>query len=121
MVAVNVDYDVGKYNGWGAANFIVDPEHWTVVVYSGKGTIWRVASGERLVKGKEDDWDEELETRKLYERLKLLFKGPTETAKVLAMSPYRIHQRCAATFAKGRVALAGDAAHVCAIIAISFA
>ncbi|KAH6953778.1 FAD-binding monooxygenase [Ilyonectria sp. MPI-CAGE-AT-0026] len=112
MVAVNVDYDVEKYNGWGAANFIVDPEHWGVVVYSGKGTIWRVASGERLVKGKEDDWDEELETRKLYERLKLLFKGPTETAKVLAMSPYRIHQRCAATFAKGRIALAGDAAHL---------
>lgn len=29
------------------------------------------------------------------------------------LSPYRLQQPCAATFVKGRIALAGDAAHLC--------
>ena len=112
MIAANIDYDVSKYNGWGDANFIVDPELWAIIVYCGKGTVWRVASAERIVAGEAEEWDEEAAMKRLYERLGKLLDGPTDTAKVLAIAPYSLHQRCAATFAKNRVLLAGDAAHV---------
>ncbi|KAF2175143.1 FAD/NAD(P)-binding domain-containing protein [Zopfia rhizophila CBS 207.26] len=111
MVAANMDYDIPRYNGWGDASFICDPELWAVVVYCGKGNVWRVASAERLVAGKEEEWDEEAGIKRLYGRLGKLLNGPTDTAKVLAIKPYSLHQRCAATFVRGRIILAGDAAH----------
>lgn len=33
--------------------------------------------------------------------------------KVINVSPYKVHQRCVEAMAKGRVALAADAAHLC--------
>lgn len=33
--------------------------------------------------------------------------------KLVSFSPYKIHQRCAESFRKGRFLLAADAAHLC--------
>jgi 2-polyprenyl-6-methoxyphenol hydroxylase-like FAD-dependent oxidoreductase len=38
--------------------------------------------------------------------------GP-EDYKLLSISPYKIHQRCAESFRVGRFLLAADAAHLC--------
>ena len=44
-------------------------------------------------------------------KFEAMFPGPRPLEyKVDMFSPYRIHQRCAETFCKGRVLLAGDAA-----------
>src|SRR5271155_4597740 len=63
---------------------------------------------------------EGLTTEECMERLpakfEALFPGPKPVKgqyELKSMSPYRIHQRCAETFRKGRVVLAGDAAHLC--------
>jgi 2-polyprenyl-6-methoxyphenol hydroxylase-like FAD-dependent oxidoreductase len=63
---------------------------------------------------------EGLTTEEYMERLpakfEALFPGEKPIAgkyELKSMSPYRIHQRCADTFRKGRVVLAGDAAHLC--------
>lgn len=36
-----------------------------------------------------------------------------EDYKIVNISPYKVHQRCVEAMAKGRVALAADAAHLC--------
>ena len=36
-----------------------------------------------------------------------------EQYKIVSLSPYKIHQRCAKTFRVGRFLLAADAAHLC--------
>lgn len=111
LVSANIDYDLFKHSNWGPANWIVDPDLWAVVAYCGYGTVWRVASAERLDENTQE-WDEAAAIRRLYQRLAKLLPGPTETANLMAISPYMTHQRCAETFVHGRIALAGDAAHV---------
>ncbi len=68
--------------------------------------LWRVAYGEL-----EDLTHEQLQER-LPMKFDALLPGPKPLAyNVTLFAPYRIHQRCASTFRKGRVLLAGDAAH----------
>ncbi|CZR50380.1 related to 3-(3-Hydroxyphenyl)propionate 2-hydroxylase [Phialocephala subalpina] len=114
IIAANIIYDLDTFSDWGPANFIVDPELWSVVAKTGtkteKGYEWRVATGERDVGGEE--WDEEKALIRLRKRLELLLPGPTEEAEVVKISPYKMHQRCASTFRNGNVVLAGDAAHL---------
>lgn len=117
LVSANIDYDLFKYSNWGPANWIVDSELWAVVAFCGYGTVWRVASAERLDETTKE-WNEAAATDRLYQRLAKLLPGPTETAKILVISPYMTHQRCAETFVHGRVVLAGDAAHVSHLSAV---
>jgi hypothetical protein len=44
FVAVNFQYHLHEL-GWKAANYIVDPVDWGIVVKRGKGTSWRFATG----------------------------------------------------------------------------
>jgi 2-polyprenyl-6-methoxyphenol hydroxylase-like FAD-dependent oxidoreductase len=108
-VATNVYYPF-RENGFWSAQFIVDPEHWALLCHLDSTGLWRVSYGEK----------EGLTTEKCMERLpakfEALFPGPKPVQgkwELKSMSPYRIHQRCADTFRKGRVVLAGDAAHLC--------
>lgn len=86
--------------------FFSDKDHWALIAKINRTGLWRVAYGEL----------ENLTYEQLQERVPMkfeaLFPGPRPLEyKVEMFSPYRIHQRCAATFRKGRVLLAGDAAH----------
>ena len=109
VVATNVYYPF-RENGFWSAQFIVDPEHWALLCHLDCTGLWRVSYGEK----------EGLTTEEYMERLpakfEALFPGPKPIAgkyELKNMSPYRIHQRCADSFRKGRVLLAGDAAHLC--------
>lgn len=106
LVATNVFYDFNLH-GYSRANFVHDPIDWAVVVQLDKTGLWRVCYGEDASLS-----DAEVRQR-LPERFKRLLPGaPTpDQYRVDHLNPYRVHQRCAAEFRRGRVILAGDAAH----------
>ena len=100
-----------REHGYWSAQFTVDPEHWSLICELDRTGLWRVSYGEN---------EGGLTTEEYMERLpakyEALFPGPKPIAgkyKLMSMSPYRMNQRCAETFRKGRVVLAGDAAHLC--------
>ncbi|KAJ9638101.1 hypothetical protein H2204_004412 [Knufia peltigerae] len=107
LVACNVIYPFEKY-GFRGGNFIVDSEHWALIAKLAEPGLWRCSYGE--LPGLTQD--------QLLERLpwkfECMFPGPKPLNYELKMaSPYKINQRCATTFHKGAVLLAGDAAHLC--------
>ncbi|KAK0124481.1 hypothetical protein ONS95_009433 [Cadophora gregata] len=113
IVAANIEYDLENESDWGTASYIVDPELWSVVAKLGKGPFWRIASSETLIDGDStDSWNEAEGLKWMQRRLAAVLPGNTEKAKIIKLSPYRIHQRCASTFRKGNIVLAGDAAHL---------
>lgn len=91
-------------------NYLADPDEWTnlfkVAGDDGKGR-WRAVFPTRV-----DESDEEaLGDGSTYSRLQRVF--PLERRyPVVHRNLYKVHQRVAATFRKGRVFLAGDSAHV---------
>jgi len=93
-----------------ARNYISDPEEWTnLFKVSGddfKGR-WRAVFPARENESDEDAFSEDSVRRRM---TKLAREHPMEL--VVHRNIYRVHQRVAASFRKGRVFLAGDAAHV---------
>ncbi|EXA30591.1 hypothetical protein FOVG_18047 [Fusarium oxysporum f. sp. pisi HDV247] len=110
LVAVNFQYPLSEL-GWKQANFMVDAVSWGVVVKRGKGNSWRFATGVPMPDiGSETLDDATIKVVK--DRLMRLLPGDTSQIEWEAMSPYKVHQRCATTYRKGNVLLAGDAAHL---------
>jgi 2-polyprenyl-6-methoxyphenol hydroxylase-like FAD-dependent oxidoreductase len=107
MVAVDVFYDFSLH-GYSRANFIHDPLDWAVVMQVDQSGLWRVCYEEDPRLSNAD------RLRRLPERLERLLPGaPTpDQYRVDHVEPYRVQQRCVAEFRRGRVVLAGDAAHV---------
>ncbi|KAL7897251.1 hypothetical protein HDV64DRAFT_253824 [Trichoderma sp. TUCIM 5745] len=117
MVGADVLFDCQKEFDWSSLNFIVDPQHWAVVAYTGqdggalddpedKRPLWRVAFAEPsdLPATKEET------QKRAHDRMKLYLKGRKDY-KLVRAELYWLHQRCAAQASKGRVFLAGDALH----------
>lgn len=93
---------------WSDANFCVSPgSDWGLVARIRDG-LWRMAY-------KEEQGLSEAQMRdRLPDKLSRLSGGQAiENVQIEMLAPYRLQQRCAATFIKGRVVLAGDAAHLC--------
>src|SRR5262245_2508455 len=91
-------------------NYLADPDEWTnlfkVAGDDGKGR-WRAVFPTRV-----DESDEQaLGDESTYSRLQRVFPLPRRYS-VVHRNLYKVHQRVAATFRKGRVFLAGDSAHV---------
>ncbi|MGH7871384.1 MAG: FAD-dependent oxidoreductase [Candidatus Binatia bacterium] len=91
-------------------NYLADPDEWTnlfkVAGDDGKGR-WRAVFPTRA-----DETDEEaLGDESTYSRLQRVF-SLGRRYNVVHRNLYKVHQRVAATFRKGRVFLAGDSAHV---------
>ncbi|CEJ60599.1 hypothetical protein PMG11_09168 [Penicillium brasilianum] len=110
FVAVNFQYPLREHE-WKAANFIVDPVDWGIVVKRGKGNSWRLATGIQRDSQTKDPLDKatiDLVKR----RLRRILPGDTSQIQYEAMAPYVVHQRCASRFRDGNVLLAGDAAHL---------
>lgn len=91
-------------------NYLADPEEWTnlfkVSGDDGKGR-WRAVFPTRV----EESDEEALGDKSTYSRLQRVFPL-SRPYNVVHRNLYKVHQRVAATFRKGRVFFAGDAAHV---------
>ena len=86
-------------------NYVSDPDEWCVLLRV--PTLWRV-----LFPTKQEETDEEVMTDgSIQARLQNLL--PKETPyNVVHRTLYKVHQRVAKEFRRGRVILAGDAAHI---------
>ena len=91
-------------------NYLADPDEWTnlfkVAGDDGKGR-WRAVFPTRV----EESDDEALGDASTYTRLQRVYPL-ARGYNVVHRNLYKVHQRVAATFRKGRVFLAGDSAHV---------
>lgn len=104
FVATNVYHDFAGA-GYGLSTMVVDEKWGAVIVIIARDGLWRCTYME----------DAELPEETYLERLPAAYehllpgKGEYELSRA---APYKMHQRCASTFRKGRVVLAGDSAHV---------
>ena len=102
--------DIGlRYPGC-TRNYISDPSAWfSLFKVSGdeRGPLWRVLSSTRI-----EETDAELLNPEATERRLQNFLPKADRYDVVHRNLYNVHQRVAANFRKGRVFLAGDAAHV---------
>lgn len=110
FIIVSTYYDFEKADGWRYRNYVAHPEQWCAMIkVPGEQSegVWRALFP---ALGKEPDEhvlsDEWIQARfaECYP-----YDPPYE---LLHRNLYSVHQRVAESFAKGRVALAGDAAHV---------
>lgn len=103
FVATNVYYPF-EQDGYEVSNFVFDPNHGRIVSAIDKNGLWRLTYEE------DASLPEETFMERLVERYRH-FVPEGAKYEIDAARPYSIHQRAATTLRKGRVLLAGDAAH----------
>jgi 2-polyprenyl-6-methoxyphenol hydroxylase-like FAD-dependent oxidoreductase len=110
LVACNVRYPFRDY-GFQRGQFIVHPKHFCMVGKIDPTGLYRVSYNEQEHLTR----DEVLAN--VHNKFEAIFPGPKplskDAYKIEVVSPYRIHQRSARSYRKGRAFLAGDAAHAC--------
>ncbi|KAI0183141.1 FAD binding domain-containing protein [Xylaria flabelliformis] len=108
IVATNVYYDFTKF-GWKDSSFILHPEHFYMAARISPEGLYRVTYGESPGL----TW-EEMKARQAW-KYEMMLPGHPKPGdyKIVMLSPYRMHQRCAPSFRVGRILLAADAAHLC--------
>ena len=110
FVVLTTRFDFEVERGYCFRNYFSDPDEWAnlfkVAGDDGRGQ-WRVVFPTR----EEESDDEALGDAGVERRLQRFFPKTTPYSTV-HRNLYKAHQRVAATFRKGRVLLAGDAAHV---------
>ncbi|ETN38364.1 uncharacterized protein HMPREF1541_06399 [Cyphellophora europaea CBS 101466] len=94
--------------GFTAANLVLHPEHWAVVTILDKTGLWRCAFGVRTGLTNEDI---RKEVNEHYKHIFPNWEKHGACYELVELNKYKPHQRCASTFRKGKVFLAGDAAH----------
>jgi 3-(3-hydroxy-phenyl)propionate hydroxylase len=109
MILTTTD-DLGVMYPGCTRNYLSDPEAWfSLFKVSGdeKGPLWRVLSSTRP-----EQTDDELMNPEATEQRLQRFLPKERPYDIVHRNLYNVHQRVAACFRKGRVFLAGDAAHV---------
>ncbi|KIV91818.1 hypothetical protein PV10_06315 [Exophiala mesophila] len=109
LIATNLrfHFDLNSLD-YDDANFIHHPEHGHLLARIDKTDLWRVAYVD------EPNLSPEEYRARLPEKMKIMLPGNPDPDQytVVAMNPYRVHQRLAPSFRVGRFLLAGDAAHL---------
>ncbi|KAL6243224.1 hypothetical protein RBB50_009775 [Rhinocladiella similis] len=110
LVACNVRYPFREY-GFARGQFIIHPEHFCMVGKIDPTGLYRVSYNEQEHLTKEEV------LANVHNKFEAIFPGPKPLSKdayrIEMISPYRLHQRSATSYRKGRALLAGDAAHAC--------
>ncbi len=110
FLILTTPFDIGtRYLGC-TRNYLAHPEDWCAFfkVAGDDGTgLWRVLSSTRLNQTEAELFDSQAVERRLQR-----FIPKEGRYDVVHRNLYNVHQRVAASFRKGRVFLAGDAAHV---------
>ncbi|WP_169053468.1 FAD-dependent oxidoreductase [Alteraurantiacibacter aquimixticola] len=103
FVATNVKFPFGEL-GYEQANFVCDPVNMAVIAQLDTEGLWRCTYME--------DSSLPLETYedRIHQRYEWFMQGRKDY-EIVSSSPYMLHQRAGETLRKGRVLLAGDAAH----------
>lgn len=104
FLATNVYHDFESAN-YGLTTMVIDDQWGTVIVKIDEEGLWRCTYME----------DAALPERDYLQRLPYAYKHllvGKDGHRLDRAAPYRMHQRAAESFRKGRVVLAGDAAHV---------
>jgi 3-(3-hydroxy-phenyl)propionate hydroxylase/6-hydroxy-3-succinoylpyridine 3-monooxygenase len=104
FVATNLRHDF-ESGGYWQSTMVIDEQWGAVIVKITRDGLWRCTFMEDAALPEESYLD------RIPEAYRHLLPGQGGYALDQA-SPYKMHQRCAASFRKGRVLLAGDAAHV---------
>jgi 2-polyprenyl-6-methoxyphenol hydroxylase-like FAD-dependent oxidoreductase len=110
FLILTTTFDIGSRFPGCTRNYLSDPEDWCALFKvsgdDGKG-LWRVLSSTRLEQTEAELFDPKATEARLQKFIPK--NGPYE---IVHRNLYNVHQRVAASFFKGRVFLAGDAAHV---------
>jgi 3-(3-hydroxy-phenyl)propionate hydroxylase len=110
FLVLTTPFDFAAANRYVFRNYLVDPEEWCnlfKVAADGPPGLWRAVFPTAV-----DQADEEiLADAAVQSRLQKFFPR-TGSYEVIHRNLYVTHQRVASTFRKGRVLLAGDAAHL---------
>lgn len=111
-VACNVRYPFEEY-GYTRSQFVVHPEHFCLIGRIDPSGLWRVSYAER------EDLTRDEVLANVHAKFAAIFPSggrplSKDDYEIEMVSPYRIHQRSALSYRKGRSFLAGDAAHACA-------
>jgi 3-(3-hydroxy-phenyl)propionate hydroxylase len=110
FLILTTPFDIGAPFPGCTRNYLSDPNDWCALFKvsgdDGRG-LWRVLSSARLDQTETELFDNEAVEDRLQ---KFIPKGGRY--EVVHRNLYNVHQRVAASFRKGRVFLAGDAAHV---------
>jgi 2-polyprenyl-6-methoxyphenol hydroxylase-like FAD-dependent oxidoreductase len=104
FVATNVRHDF-ESGGYWQSTMVIDDQWGAVIVKITRDGLWRCTFME----------DASLPVETYLDRIAAAYEHllPGEGGyELVQSSPYKMHQRCAASFRQGRVLLAGDAAHV---------
>ena len=100
--------------GFSGAGYIADPEHWAAVFHvpdEGPPGLWRIAYGT----DPQEPEESVLAQPQIQTRLRIILGNEMPDVEFFPLkyaSTYRVHQRVAERFARGRIAIAGDAAHI---------
>jgi 3-(3-hydroxy-phenyl)propionate hydroxylase len=110
FLILTTPFDLGANYPGCTRNYFSDPEDWCALFKvsgdDGKG-LWRVLSSTRPEEQEADLLNAEATERRLQKFFQKNGRYP-----IVHRNLYNVHQRVAASFRKGRVFLAGDAAHV---------
>jgi 3-(3-hydroxy-phenyl)propionate hydroxylase len=110
FLILTTTFDIGTMYPGCTRNYLSDPDAWfSLFKVSGDeaGPLWRVLSSTRP-----EQSDAELMNPEATERRLQAFLPKDGAYDIVHRNLYHVHQRVAASFRKGRVFLAGDAAHV---------
>jgi len=106
-INIEVAYDFRKH-GYTERNYISDPDEYSNLFHwKGPPDRWRIHFPTAI----DDDENELKRPEALQQRLKK-FLGIDRDFEICGCNLYTVHQRVAEKFRQGRVALAGDSAHV---------